>query len=78
MGACCKGERESLVPSLEIKTVLPPGKHANPDDVEKVFSSYEDHVEEIWRKYDTDNNGTLEKNEAYEFLKDILLFAEGK
>ena len=73
MGAsCCGGKEEEKTPTVEIKTVLPRRFSDDTGDPEQVFSSYEEHVEEIWRKYDSDNNGTLEKDEAYAFLKDIL------
>ena len=40
--------------------------HVNVDDLIKSI------VDEIWDKYDTDKNGTLEPNEAKEFILTVL------
>ena len=37
-----------------------------------------DKVDEIWKEYDTNNSGVLEKEEAYEFLRKSLTEMSGR
>ena len=37
-----------------------------------------EHVEEIWREYDVDNSGKLDKEEAFTFLRVMLKEYTGK
>ena len=43
---------------------------SNNQEIEAVIKKC---VEEIWVKYDDDNNGFLDKNEAKQFVKDTLM-----
>jgi len=47
---------------------IPPGV----GDKTMIFADLsDDRIDEVWAKYDTDNNGTLERNEIRVFLQDI-------
>ena len=35
-------------------------------------------VEDIWKEYDTDNNGTLDKDEAKQFMNKTLATMDGE
>ena len=41
-------------------------------------SAYKEKIEQIWKDYDTDRNGKLDRKEAYNFLKDCMKEVSGE
>ena len=88
MGTCCEAETISAEQSLEEKNIAQARiaqaqnrmkKIAKKEEREKAGikdplsrNSLAEEVEEAFRKYDTDGNGTLDIQEAAEFLKDWM------
>ena len=75
MGACCQTNTEEL--KTEVVTVKKPQEKKaaapapfNTNENEDIALKQE--VEDIWKKYDTNNNGVLNRKEAYAFLEDMM------
>ena len=79
MGACCETNPRDLN-EQEIRNI----RAETPDDFAltaseaKIEAADWEKVEEIWRDYDIDRNGTLEKDEAFAFLRVMLKEYTGK
>ena len=77
MGACCQTNSEELKTEVILKktqdkksTAPTPVAPLSTNENEDIALKQE--VEDIWKKYDTNNNGVLSKKEAYAFLEDMM------
>ena len=79
MGTCCetKAERDMEISGGVGRCNTPVDFIQNTDEIEAEAGDWE-HVEEIWREYDTDGSGRLEKGEALTFLRVMLKEFTGK
>ena len=82
MGTCCEARTISSEQSLEERRIAQARIEQAQNRMRKLQNKKDDgplsknslaeEVEEAFRKYDTDGNGTLDINEATEFLKDWM------
>ena len=72
MGACCDSRTESAVSGQKAKNIG--GLTSKTSQQAKVIEVPDDsaeraRIEEIWKQFDTDGNGYLNRTEGYAFLK---------
>ena len=60
----------------DIRSATPTPAPLNTNENEDVALKKE--VDDIWKKYDTNNNGVLDKKEAYAFLDDMMKEVTGQ
>ena len=87
MGACCQTNSEELKTEVIIKNTqdkrsatptpasLTPAPLNTNENEDKALKK---EVEDIWKKYDINNNGVLDKKEAYAFLDDMMKEVTGQ
>ena len=82
MGAnCCQSNEVEVKNEVNLKNVEP--KKMDTKTAPAVMGTNEDaklrqEVEDIWTKYDTNNNGVLDQKEAYAFLDDMMREVTGQ
>ena len=60
----------------DIRSATPTPAPLNTNENEDVALKKE--VDDIWKKYDTNNNGVLSQKEAYAFLEDMMKEVTGQ
>ena len=82
MGAnCCQSNEVEVKNEVNLKNMEP--KKMDAKTAPAVMGTNEDvklrqEVEDIWTKYDTNNNGVLDQKEAYAFLDDMMREVTGQ